>query len=739
MCRVRSRHCIPLLLALAGWALLWVLSGPAAQAQADRISNSLSDTVAYAFTAGMQALRSDQPAEAESLLTTVVEAHPAYVSAQHGAASYWLGVSHERQDQDAAARTAWIEGQNVLANRGAFDLRLADAYLRAGPTANTGYDRSMAVDVYRQLLRHADSSLAHPEAAIITRHAAQTALLMTDADRARITRGALHDTSWVFKEGAGVALIEWWRRHDPAPATPENERIEEHLARVATAQAEYPHAERVTGLDDRGETYVRYGPPYLQREITYNDASFVLDVFRFGVHVSSFEFPENEIWTYPQIHHGAYFIFVEEKNDHYYIGASSDLMPSRLSNTFSNSERHLNRAVSALAAMEYIFRDLALYHPDFGSLYDKIANYANWQEMKATQYQATGQVPADTRMQTVGAGIGQQRLVFSSPVFGIGMPNQFVQRTSMEQRTLDRQARRLRRQVLPPQTTDIFSDLDSLSVMARTARFLEPNGRTRTEVYWGTLARHLQLSEEDADKSSLVKLTAVSYDADYNRRGMQGKWYNVDAAAGAGGLVVPGVFSVNSTAGTYHLGLQWEQYTADMTGERVALDEQLRVATRRIDTLSALSASPDRLEMSDLRPMLPSEDFIASGAPLGEATPYPFDRITADASLVLYFELYHLGFNSDDRTRYTVEYDVMRRTERGRIARLFRGDKEDRTTASTTYEGDTRRAQEQILIDLSEWPEEQSGTLTVTVRVTDEVTGQQMERAIDFEVTPRNS
>jgi hypothetical protein len=86
-----------------------------------------------------------------------------------------------------------------------------------------------------------------------------------------------------------------------------------------------------------------------------------------------------------------------------------------------------------------------------------------------------------------------------------------------------------------------------------------------------------------------------------------------------------------------------------------------------------------------------------------------------------------------------VEYDVMRQAERGRIARLFRGDKEDRTTASTTYEGDSRRAQEQILIDLSEWPEDESGTLTVTVRIMDEVTGQQVERAIDFEVTPPNS
>lgn len=718
--------------------LIWA---PTTQAQSDSMSAQASSSwedVSQAFKAGWQALQHDEPVQAESLLATVVSAQPGYVSAQHGAAAYWLGRAHERQEKPAAARRAWIEGQEALAERGVFDLPLADAYVQAAPTSLTGYDRSVAVDVYRQLLRHADSSLTATESSIVTRHAAQAALLMTDAERARITDNALHDTSWTFKSGAGTALLEWWRRHDPAPATAENERIEEHLSRVATAQAQYPHPERSTQMDDRGEMYVRYGPPYLQRKITYNDAGFALDVFRFGVNVSSFEFPKNEIWTYPQIHHGAYYIFVED-NDRYYIGTSSDLLPSRLTNTFSNSERHLNRAVSALAAMEYVFRDLALYHADFGILYDKIANYANWQEMKATEYRATGRVPAGTRMQTVGAGIGQQRLVFSSPAFGIGMPSQFVQSTSIEQRTLDMQARRLRREVMPVQATDLFSDLEPMTISTRTARFLEPNGRTRTEVYWGTRTRELQLDEDDADKNSLIKLTAVSYDTDYTRRGAKDKWYSVDAAPGVSGLVVPGVFSINGMSGTYHLGLQWEQYTADVRGARVALDEQLRIATQRVDTLSALSAAPDQLEMSDLRPMLPGEDFLARGASPEAATPYPFEEIAADASLVLYFELYHLGFGSDDQTRYTVEYDVMRQAERNRIARLFRGNKEDRTTASTTYEGDARRTEEQILIDLSEWPEDESGTLTVTVRITDEVTGQQIERAIDFAVTPTES
>ncbi|NBB74199.1 MAG: GWxTD domain-containing protein, partial [Bacteroidetes bacterium] len=445
-----------------------------------------SDTLEHAIAAGVQALRNDQFAQAESLLTTVVDTQPGYVSPRHGAAAYWLGTAYERQERTGAARTVWMDGQEAVAARGAFDLRLADAYLKAAPEPDAGYDRAATVDVYRHLLRYADSSLARPEAAIVKTHAAQATLLMTEGHRRRISSDAPHDTAWALQRNAGTHLLEWWRQQDPAPATPANERMEEHIQRVATARAKYPHATRMSGLDDRGETYVRYGPPFLQRSISYNDAGFVLDVFRFGVNVSSFEFPENEIWTYPQIHHAAYFIFVED-DDHYYIGSSSDLMPSRLSNTFSNSDRHLNRAVSALAAMRYIFRDLALYHSDFGTLYNDIEDYASWQEMKASEYQMTGRVPPGTRMRSVGAGINQQRFVFSSPVFGIGMPSQFVQSTSMEQQTLDYHAQRIRKKELPPQATDIFSGLDSLSLTMRTARFLEPDGATRTEVYWGTL------------------------------------------------------------------------------------------------------------------------------------------------------------------------------------------------------------------------------------------------------------
>lgn len=692
------------------------------------------DSLEARLRTGVQAFEDDQPVRAEALFADVFAADRSYISPRHGAVAYWLGAAQEKQEKPDQARQTWRSGHRAVAAEETFDIRLADAYLRTLFATDLDAHRLKAGDLYLDLLRRADAELPPAETQIVRRRAAQTALLMTEDARATISEASLDDEEWTLKPGAGAFLFAWWKKQDAAPATPENERLEEHLQRLAEARKKYAYEARPTGLDDRGETYVRYGPPYQQRSITYNDAGFVLDVFRFGVNVTSFDFPSNEIWTYPQLHHTAYFIFIED-DGHYTIGSSADLLPDRLTNTSSNSERHLNRAVSALAAMHYIFRDLALYHPDFSRLYTEIANYADWQEMNAKEYQITGRVPPGTEMRRVGAGIGQQRFVFSSRVFGFGTPSEFVQRTATEQKTLDYQARRVREQALPPQATEVFDELGPLSVTVRTARFLEPDGATRTEVYWGTLTPQLQLGEDHAGEASVVKLTAVEYGTQYDRGAMRSKWYNVGRASSEHGLVVPGALSIKSTSDRYHLGLQWEQYTADLSGRRLRLGKQLRVATHRVDTLAALNAAPDRLEMSDLKPMVPDEGFATSGAALQDAAPYPFDRIAPDASLMLYFELYHLGFTAADRTRYTVAYDVARRTKRGGLRGLFRGDKADRTTASTTYEGNARTATEQILIDLSDWAVESPGALTVTVRVTDEVTGQQVERSISFDVS----
>src|SRR5262249_15309377 len=85
----------------------------------------------------------------------------------------------------------------------------------------------------------------------------------------------------------------FWREHDPDLATPENEAQLEYWARVAQAYfLFYDPARRE--WDERGEVYVRYGPP---DSVQYNPVGVAL----YGVSSGDNQvaFPLNVlVWTY---------------------------------------------------------------------------------------------------------------------------------------------------------------------------------------------------------------------------------------------------------------------------------------------------------------------------------------------------------------------------------------------------------------------------------------------------------
>lgn len=74
---------------------------------------------------------------------------------------------------------------------------------------------------------------------------------------------------------------EFWKERDPDPSTPENERLEEFIARVRVAADRYVERGRPGWDTDRGKVYIRYGEP--------NDVEQV---------PSGFNTPAYEIWRY---------------------------------------------------------------------------------------------------------------------------------------------------------------------------------------------------------------------------------------------------------------------------------------------------------------------------------------------------------------------------------------------------------------------------------------------------------
>jgi GWxTD domain-containing protein len=74
------------------------------------------------------------------------------------------------------------------------------------------------------------------------------------------------DSAWAYKQlpaslRDSVRTLFWWQR-DPTPTTHVNERLLEHVSRVVDADFYFDLPRRRLGRStDRGETYLRYGPP----------------------------------------------------------------------------------------------------------------------------------------------------------------------------------------------------------------------------------------------------------------------------------------------------------------------------------------------------------------------------------------------------------------------------------------------------------------------------------------------
>ena len=101
------------------------------------------------------------------------------------------------------------------------------------------------------------------------------------------------------EEPAGPLLLAWWRRQDPLPASDANERLLEHLRRVAYAEEHYFCDVCPAGYDARGEVYVRYGAPERETEITFDDPQLIDEIYQPGVAISPGDFPDN---TFLEVH-----------------------------------------------------------------------------------------------------------------------------------------------------------------------------------------------------------------------------------------------------------------------------------------------------------------------------------------------------------------------------------------------------------------------------------------------------
>lgn len=584
---------------------------------------------------------------------------------------------------------------------------LLDARLEQGRDAP-----AEAAALYLALLAQAAPGLPAADAAALRRHAAALRPLLPPAVAALVfaDSGAAR---WAFREGAGAHLVRWWQRQDPLPATPANERVVEHRQRVAWARAHYGDPEAPAGYDDRGEVYVRLGPPPDVRHIRFNEGAFFRDVFRFGVPAGPADFPENELWRYPQLGEAAYFVFVREQG-RYRRADPLELIPPSL-----RGRGDLSRAVSALAAVRYVYGHLAQFHPDFATVYAQVEAYAQWQEQE--QLAAETGSPRTTGQQQVvvgRGGTGQIETVHGNRILSVELPDVFLQRLAAELVALDERARRRRATEVPASHSRGVPEAQRFLLASRAARFLDADGTTRTELFWSPLPGALPTGSQ----AWLLTAYPVAYGSLYQPRRLDSLSFVIQRSGAADAVIPAQQTTFPGGVGQYHVALQLDLYEARLLGSagpvrRAALR---RRTVARWDSLQALHAAPDRLEMSDLVPLL-----VRPGA---DALLYPFPYLPEQATLQLAFEVYHLAADGAGQARYAIAYEVVRRDGGGRFLRSPR-----RTSrgVEAVYTGPAPTAREQVTIDLHDLG--QARTVEVVVRVRDEATGRTAERRIIFD------
>lgn len=501
------------------------------------------------------------------------------------------------------------------------------------------------------------------------------------------------------------AIVGWWRAQDPLPASEVNERMVEHVRRVEYALEHYVCAACPMGYDARGEIYVRYGAPERTTRIVFDDPLLIDAIYQPGVAVSPGDFPENEFWRYLNIDRDAYFLFIRDGKP-YRLGDTYDLLPTALRSGLGQGGRGLVKSKMVLAVMRSMYRQLALEHYHFGSRFNEVDRWlaAHEETGRLQSRDATENAKIITGATLLTQGERPEATEFDQD---LGQPAHiFAQGMVTNARIEDDQAAYQKEILLPPSTSDVLSTLRTLPLGVRYARFLEPDGTTKTEIYWHPEPGGLIAPGYASEPVYFVQTYAAQERADHTLRRSSTDAIRIQIPPTDEPATIPvQTIEVTGDTGLYHLALQWDQYgvNAEEVGSR------LQVTSRRIDSLHSLNASGFALEMSDLKPLVYTES--------GAAMPWPHDWVTPDMRFGLAFEIYHLTYGGRDATSYTVTYEVT---------------PERRRTSSTSveYEGRSRTEGTEVVLDIGR----RTGKIRIRVRVRDEISGLEVSRSLHVEM-----
>ncbi|WP_420454226.1 hypothetical protein [Rubrivirga sp.] len=494
---------------------------------------------------------------------------------------------------------------------------------------------------------------------------------------------------------SGRAVLDAVGRLDPAPATPENERLTEHLTRLAVAHRLYALDDAPLGLDPRGEVYLRLGPPDGHRTIDFYSAKLLArlrdlqaSVYN-GFTVSPSEFADNELWYYAADEPFS-FLFVDDGSG-YRIGQVIDLIPGRFRTGIDGATgRGGAKADVLLEVLRTVFRQIGPFAPEYGEQFTTVDAFLS--EMEGLRIRASVQASAEPgrRQPSTRSDFTALHAANADQSMGAVQSPAAVARLAMMEAVRIEQVLTLRRDRAAP-TTRSQAFRPPLPLDARVARFLGPLGQTQVLAYWPEPAGR---EPERARTVVMGPDRAVVADVFLGEGARRLAW---EGGSGGLGLAV----QVERGGGT-HVGY--------------------------LDPVTPLLYGVD-LEMSDLVPFL-VDDVMDAGASLREGLgrdrvdPFPGGSLDGLRGVGLYAEVYLPVGGAEVFVTYSV------RTRRA--GGLFRRSDVSESTQQFYRESASRVLPVAFLIDQAAWDGADDVRLGIEVELLE--TGETIERTLDFRV-----
>ena len=547
----------------------------------------------------------------------------------------------------------------------------ADAVVRAVFAAQDVARYDAAAQAYLGLVAGLDGPLEPEDRALVAQHLRQLAPVVPEPQR---SDWGLGGAAASLPAGAGARIARWWRAQDDLPATPANERLHEHLARVAYALEAFAAPGDLRGYDDRGEVYVRLGPPdgAYAVEVSSSVAAFDLEVPRDWTRV-----PDNELWVYRSVRKGLHYLFVKPSARLPYREArAADLVPRPL----QGASRGRGRLDALAVVMEEIYGQLAVRDPAYGVVFDAVSG--------------------------VIAGGSVAR----------GRPALVAQSLLVRARDEDTRIEGARQSLAPTAHSRTREGADPLDAALRWARLRQPDGSTRVVLHWGVpgatalrpsdrLAEQLRRDGLEVPDTAWVSVSLARLDA-------EGAVASVAHAHQRVGLAADGAVTRSVAAplraATDGLAVQW-QGRLDAPGARPARPgRRVKVDTRRLPPLDPLPAAG--FTVGDLQAYARQPGSL-------DLRPHPFAPLPEDG-LVVAFEVYGLAQDPLGQARFQVEVAVAPRGE------------SEQASASYDYVAGAPTSREQVEVDVSPYV---GRAVDVIVRVTDSIAGVTEQRWLSFE------